>query len=442
MVSTRSAHRAGRLSSLAPEKTASKLLFILYLVYTVFFFLNVPARIPGLGVLRPTLLLAAFMLVLLFTEGVLFGGKAQSKTSSRLNILLLYMILTLPFVKWPGSVVQSNLPTFIKAVLFFFFTVKILDSVPRLTLFVQVFVSCQIVRVLEPLLLHFSTGYWGSSAHIGSGQFLNRLAGAPYDVVNPNGLAYVAITALAFMHYLMTDTRRTWVTLLYLVLAPGIVYALLLTGSRSGLVGFGVLAAIVFWKSNRKLLLVSIGAIGLAAAVSVMSPDQKDRYLSIFSSDTKNAASAGSRTSGITKDLENWRRYPVFGHGVGTSLEANANYRGQAYYSHVLYTEILVELGVIGAILFLLVLASVVQNSRQAKASLQARASALEKQSPDEYFFMRRLTNAIEAWVGMALVFSLAQYGLSEYNWYLVGGLSVVLHRFARASDEPEPLAS
>ncbi|MEO0951064.1 MAG: O-antigen ligase family protein, partial [Pseudomonadota bacterium] len=307
-----------------------------------------------------------------------------------------------------------------------------------------VVIGSQVLRVYEPLFLHLTTGYWGSSAHMGGGEMLSRLAGAPNDIINPNGLAYVVITAMAFMHYLMTGTKKVWHTLLYLALAPGLLYALLLTGSRSGLVGFGVLALIVFFKSKRKGLLVLVGVVGLAGAISVMTPDQRDRYLSIVSEDTKNASSVTSRSSGVTKDLENGFKRPIFGHGVGTSLEANANYRGQAYYSHVMYTEVFVELGIVGVVLFLLVLWSIVKTSRLAKRTLDERAEVLRQSAPAELAFLSRLANAVQAWVGMGLVFSLAQYGLSEYNWYLVGGLSVVLYncvvalsdRAAKASKE------
>ncbi|MEL6447899.1 MAG: O-antigen ligase family protein [Pseudomonadota bacterium] len=425
-------------------RSASSVVFALYLTYAAFFFLNIPNRVPGLGVIRPTLLLAIAILGLLFAEGMLFEKKDTSTISKRLNVLLIYMVLSLPFVKWPGSVVTQNLPQFVKAVLFFFVTVKVVDTIPRLRLFLLVVIGSQVLRVYEPLFLHLTTGYWGSSAHMGGGEMLSRLAGAPNDIINPNGLAYVVITAMAFMHYLMTGTKKVWHTLLYLALAPGLLYALLLTGSRSGLVGFGVLALIVFFKSKRKGLLVLVGVVGLAGAISVMTPDQRDRYLSIVSEDTKNASSVTSRSSGVTKDLENGFKRPIFGHGVGTSLEANANYRGQAYYSHVMYTEVFVELGIVGVVLFLLVLWSIVKTSRLAKRTLDERAEVLRQSAPAELAFLSRLANAVQAWVGMGLVFSLAQYGLSEYNWYLVGGLSVVLYncvvalsdRAAKASKE------
>lgn len=409
------------------DHAVSPRLFSLYIVYTIFFFLNLPSRVPGLGVVRPTLLLALVILTIMFSEGLFFAKKDHSRTTTRLKTLLIYMVITLPFVKWPGSVITQNLPDFVKAVLFYFFTAKIVDSPARLRNFLLVAIGCQVIRVYEPLLLHLTTGYWGSAAHMGAGQYLDRLAGAPHDIVNPNGLAYVALSAIPFMHYMMTETTKKRHLLAYLALMPGLMYAFILTGSRSGMVAFAALAFVIFLKSQRKGLLLVVGLVGAMIALAVMSPDQKDRYLSIISDDTKNATTAGSRNSGVTKDLSNFKRRPVFGHGVGTSLEANANYQGRGVYSHTLYTEILVELGAVGSVLFLAVLWSIIQNSRVARRKLDSVAVQLARASPKEYALLRSLANAIEAWVGMGLVFSIAQYGLSEYNWYLIGGLSVVL---------------
>ena len=52
-----------------------------------------------------------------------------------------------------------------------------------------------------------TNAYWGDAAHIGGGEFLNRLSGAPSDVINPNGLAFVIIIALPFMYLLIANAR-------------------------------------------------------------------------------------------------------------------------------------------------------------------------------------------------------------------------------------------
>jgi hypothetical protein len=52
--------------------------------------------------------------------------------------------------------------------------------------------------------------------------------------------------------------------------------------------------------------------------------------------------------------------------------------------------------------------------------------------------FVPRLIDAMQVWLIMNLVFSFASYGLSSYEWYLFGGLSVVLQRLAESGAKTE----
>ena len=46
---------------------------------------------------------------------------------------------------------------------------------------------------------------------------------------------------------------------------------------------------------------------------------------SIFSGNTRNAVTADERIDGLKIDVQVAMRRPLFGHGLGTSREANAN---------------------------------------------------------------------------------------------------------------------
>jgi hypothetical protein len=47
-----------------------------------------------------------------------------------------------------------------------------------------------------------------------------------------------------------------------------------------------------------------------------------------------------------------------------------------------------------------------------------------------------RLNDSMQVWLAMSFVFSFASYGLSSYDWYLFGGMSVILLDLARKSRE------
>ena len=139
----------------------------------------------------------------------------------------------------------------------------------------------------------------------------------------------------------------------------------------------------------------------------------------------KNAATAEGRLQGIEDDFAVILRRPVFGHGLGTSREANGHFRGVDQPSHNLYAEVGQELGFIGLVIFILFIKSIVSNFLQISKILQEK---------DVKIFLRKLVDALQIWLVMNLLFSIASYGLSSYEWYLFAGLSVVMQKLANES--------
>jgi O-antigen ligase len=403
--------------------------------------LSVASRFPAIGAIRPTVLFVFGI------SGLILFSRDSSKTADIsattkwLNILIIYIILSLPFIEWPGSVLRHGLEEFAKAVVFFYFTVHLTNSTHRLRQLVFVLFACQVFRVLEPLYLHFTTGYWGDKANMGGGEFLERLSGAPHDIVNPNGLAFIILTAVPYLHYLLGGSPKFYNKFLYAALGGALVYALVLTGSRSGMVGIVVIAGVIFWRSKHKVLMLAAGAIVSVALVAAMTPDMRDRYLSIAGAGTSagNIETRDGRLQGMLNEIKVGLTKPVFGHGLGTSAEANFNVSGSLYIAHNLYNEIFIELGIIGLAIYLAFLASLVKNVRAVRQAFLAAdwRSSGDAKSQDANFVIR-CGDATLTFSFMCIVFSIASYGLSQWYWYFAAGISVVLANFARATAAPQ----
>jgi putative inorganic carbon (hco3(-)) transporter len=394
--------------------------YLLYLMYCISIFIRLPARFDALALVRIDFVLIAVISLLIFLDAEKKKNKEKVNTSARLlSMLIIYVFVTLPFVEWPGSVLHTNSLIYLQGLLFFFFSVQTLTTEDRLKTFVSVFLACQLFRVAEPLYLHFTEGYWGSMTNMGGStlEMMNRLSGSPYDIVNPNGLAFIIASVLPFLYFLPA-TGGAIVRLGSLALLPPLMYALVLTASRTGIVAVVAVLFGIFVKSKRKLILLAVAVVGVILIYGQLSDIQKDRYLSIGKDD---AETAKERTMGVIRDFEVAMRKPIFGHGLGTSLEANFNATGVAQLSHNLYTELLQELGIVGLLIFFVYIKSIITN--------YAAALKQFKESPPGYLL--QLTHALQVWLLMNLVFSLASYGLSSYEWYLFGGLSVVLARLA-----------
>jgi putative inorganic carbon (HCO3(-)) transporter len=395
--------------------------FGLYLLFICSWFLHLTARVPALGALRIDLLLVTVLMAFSFSTGAVDKTTGDKKISTILWILVAYALFSIPLVEWPGSVLWFGFPTFFKAFVFFHLTRAFVGTQRRLKVLVAVFLGCQLFRILEPLYLHVTEGYWGSFASMSGWESMDRLSGAPHDIVNPNGLAFIVLTTLPLLHYVSSGHLVSRVA--YLVVLPAMVYTLLLTGSRSGLVGLAAIALLIWSKSRHKIALATAVAAAAFFTIPLLSADMRDRYVSIWDSKASNAVTAGGRVSGVELDLQVAMRRPLFGHGLGTSREANANFGGRDQPSHNLYTEVIQELGLVGLALFLWFIRVLASTLRGVVVQVRARHKA------DVY--EAKLASALQVWMGMNLLFSFAAYGLSGHEWYLAAGLTVVLDRLS-----------
>lgn len=397
--------------------------FYTYLFLIVSWFLQLPSRLPFLGVIRFDFLLIIVLIVAAFNKnmGATRIISDENIIGKRLRTLIIYIIVVTPFVEWPGSAIFYGFPMFIKVVVFYYFTVNFVTTERRLKVFIFVFLGCQILRVIEPVFLHLTTGYWGSFADMGGGEHLDRLSGAPYDVINPNGLAYVVLSVLPFMFCLVIQSAKG--KLLFAGVVPVLLYALVLTGSRSGIIGCLIVVLGTGLKNiKRGLIYLSIFLVFAAIGFPFLQGSLQDRYLSIISSDTKNAATAINRMKGISNEIKVALRRPFIGHGLGTSPEVNYHFTGIHIRSHNLYIEITEELGFFGLGIFLLFIWSIVR-------SFECKVEKTSNFDGKRDKYLLGLKESLQLWLLMNLIFSIASYGLTSYEWYLFAGVSVILQR-------------
>jgi O-antigen ligase len=116
-------------------------------------------------------------------------------------------------------------------------------------------------------------------------------------------------------------------------------------------------------------------------------------------------------------------RKPFVGHGLGTSLEANANYGTIFILPHNLYVELGIEIGLIGTWIFILFMKSIIIEL--------LRAYSLMKSKFTERIFLLKCSESLLIILFMNIVFTFASYGLLVPVWYFLGGLIVVLRRMS-----------
>lgn len=404
--------------------------FGFYLLLIVSYFLHLTSRLPWLGAIRFDLLLMVLVLVTSFLDRKKDTDR-QDHSTKFLYAIILFILLSLPFVMWPGSVIRSGSLEFLKVVVFFFFTVSIVNSEGRLKTFIFVFLACAAFRFFEPAYLHATAGYWGSSAYSfyeGKMQILKRLSGSPYDIINPNQLAWVVVSTVPFLYYLGWHGKHYLKILSAAVASVGL-YVLMLTGSRSGLLSLILTVAAIMYYGEKKFKRAAIGLMILVPVAFLvageLSSDLSSRYLSTFEGGLPGSASAAGRIRGLERGLSTLGARVLVGHGLGTSLETNANLlAGKAAKTHNLYLETVQEIGLIGLFLFLMYVRGIWRNLGSVKSTLMESA-------PGSHW-MIALAKAVQVWIIMDLFYSLSCFGLNSWEWYLFGGVSVALLRVAR----------
>lgn len=418
--------RVGRATErLLQDKTLPSAIFFVYCYFVVDYFARFSARVSFYGQFRPTLVVFAVLVVLLFFQLHKVKEHFRDPALKAGVVLLLYLFLSFPLVEWPGSVIRHHLDDFVRAFCFLFFTALIVDTDRRLRVFVFIFVALQVFRVLEPLFLNLTEGYMGDDTYIGGGEFAGRLAGAPADVINPNGLGFVIATCVAFMHFLMWGSERKLLKLMYLALLPAMLYAMVLTGSRGGFLALVVVFACIFWMSRHKAVLAIVFAIAAVWGWGQLDDLQRDRYLSLVGGGDVYQGSADGRIDGIFNELSLGLNRPIVGHGLGTTQEAKVHAWGSGLASHNLYAELLIEIGCIGFSIFIYM---IYQFYRVLRKNIR-RFSMLPEDQWRRSIFHYRLNQALLAVFVMYVIYSVNYFGLSQEYWYIYGGLCVAFSR-------------
>ena len=396
------------------DNTVSNFTFAVYILFIFEFFMHLSARFSVIGIMRPTVIFFILLSLLLISQTAKFKDREKSSIFSAINILIIYLIVSLPLVEYPGSVIRVNLIVFIKAIVFFYFTALVVDTEKRLITTIKVFVGTQLFRIFEPLFLHITTGYWGDKTYSGGGEFAGRLGGAPSDVINANELGFVIVTVIPFLHYLLMP-RGFFSKILYFALLIPMLYALMLTMSRGSFLASLIIGWMIFKESKHKLIIL-IAVIGLTvAAWGQMDGFQKDRYLSLVGASEKNNKTTEGRLNGIIKEFQLGFNRPIVGHGVGTTPEMKYHKLGRRQASHNMYGELLIEIGLLGFIFFLRYILSIKKELFKFKETLTSKD---EKES-----YYGRLSKVFTAVFFMYAFYSLNYWGLSQYYWYLFGGL-------------------
>lgn len=238
-------------------------------------------------------------------------------------------------------------------------------------------------------------------------QGIRRMVGVSISYGDPNSFALTLLLAMPMLLPFWSEARTQGRKLLLLGFMGCAGLCILLTGSRTGFVGLIAFALLWSWSTpHRKTMLLLLG-LGALASVMVMPDYLANRFYTLFDSSYGPAnaqESAEGRLEGFLVGMGLWADNPLF--GVGPAAFALAS--GQGFQAHNVYGQVGSELGTLGMIGFLALVASYFLNWSEARR-LEMH---LRQQS-----FMGQVSRSAGMAVILLLLTGWATHNAYRYNW-------------------------
>ncbi len=239
-------------------------------------------------------------------------------------------------------------------VLPFLFAFYLLESrrqvLGLLRFFLMIAVTAAAVGVAQVLLGVQTPASWIDASEQG-------LTRAFSFVISPNVLgSYMALAAPVAVSFFFYERKRSW-KWVWAAAALLILMALLLSGSRGAWLALFASVSILFVLIDRRLLLLGIG--GAVAAVTLVGP-VRNRIVSLFSEEYMVKSLSDGRLARWLNAFDQMSYDPLFARGIGHYGGAvGARHFGTTYVDSYFF-KTLAELGLVGIILFIWLMAVLV----------------------------------------------------------------------------------
>ncbi len=257
--------------------------------------------------------------------------------------------------------------------------------------------------------------------------------GGSYGDPNSHGSTIAYALPVMFYHLKATTNRLER----YILIGFGLIgcWNIILTGSRTAMVGVLFVVGIVVWRSKNKIAYALIGLVLLIFAYVVMPEQYKERFASTtdLSSETAASESARGRIEGLVDGFKLFMMSPLTGIGVGCYSDARHQEFGTYLAAHNLLGELIAEAGFLGLVAFSFFVWAIFRSIKDARTYLRSR------QASSDARFLYGLTEGLYISFLMLFLLGMAAHNLYRYNWYFFAALVAVT---VRVMYFPDPDAS
>jgi len=375
---------------------------------------------------------------------VVFSGKLRFCNSLQTTGVLVFLLaLTVSAaLALDTAVAWEELYKYATLVVFYFILLSVIRTPYQLFFFAASYVVVMAVYLGKAEYEYFAYG---------AGQYtmgVNRLIGIETSYGGPNGVAASTVLSLPFLHFLWqarreltqtwSKTWRRWFPRGLALYGLVAVTAIVLTNSRSGMVGFVAfvfLSAVWGKRTGRKVAGVILAMVLLAVIWVAMPEESKNRLRTVWdpSAGPESAhTSAVGRIEGMQAGLTMFRQFPATGVGIGNFLSYRVdNLDGVGLNAHSLIGQMLGETGLTGGAAFLILLSGLFVNCRRT-------GSFRERGSHPTLHLLSQLATACSISAILLVFFGLFSHNMLRFNWLWLAAFALLSRRFAEALCDEE----
>lgn len=337
--------------------------FIGLVIFLGVYYLSPEDFVPGLeGIpFAKVIAIATFIAAI---KGNISNGRPWLVFEKEAKLFLIWcaiMILGVPFSIWPGGSIELLTTQIFRILMLILLFGNCLQTPKQATMLVRVIVVFGIIIAA----VSFSHYLAGQLDHQG------RLIGyGSKEYENPNDLSVGLLIMIPLAAVLSVHHSHLAMRMLY-VLAMGLMVAvILLSLSRTGMVGLAFLSGLFVWEMGKRNPIKAFSmcslVIALVVVVAQVSPTIADRADSIFDSEKDASGSKAERLSQMSDGLSLATEHPVLGVGLGMSVVGIVGINNGAadrwVKIHNTYLLIAAELGLPGLVMFLVIIISTIRN--------------------------------------------------------------------------------
>ena len=281
-----------------------------------------------------------------------------------------WALITAPFSSWPGGSVSFLLENFSKTVIVFILLANVVDSRGKLQR-----ISWGLVLMSIPLAMTTIQNFMSGTSMQTGDRVVGYSAGL---TANPNDMALMLNLILPLCIALLLAASRAGTRLLLASIACLLAVAIVATFSRAGFLTLMVTGLTYFWLYRNRAERVWIPVIAALAllALPIVPSGYVERISTIVNIEDDSTHSAETRLNDMKAAARLTVANPLVGAGIGMNVLALNEVRGETWTAvHNVYLQYLVELGLPGLGLFLLLYVSCLRATGTVLRALQANRS-------------------------------------------------------------------